>query len=56
MSLILSEKKNGILTITINRPEKKNALTREMYQSMADALFSIENDDSIKTVAWANKL
>lgn len=52
MSLILSEKKNGILTITINRPEKKNALTREMYQSMADALFSIENDDSIKTVLF----
>ncbi|MDO6569139.1 enoyl-CoA hydratase [Alteromonas sp. 1_MG-2023] len=52
MSLILSEKHNGVLTITINRPEKKNALTRGMYLSMADALLGIEHDESIKTVLF----
>lgn len=34
-----------VLTITINRPDKKNALTQAMYQSMADA-FSAAGDDS----------
>lgn len=29
---------NGVLTIEIARPEKKNALTAAMYQAMADAL------------------
>jgi enoyl-CoA hydratase/carnithine racemase len=29
---------NGVATIEIARPEKKNALTAEMYQAMADAI------------------
>jgi enoyl-CoA hydratase/carnithine racemase len=29
---------NGVATIEIARPEKKNALTRAMYQAMADAI------------------
>ncbi|MDN3922300.1 enoyl-CoA hydratase [Roseateles violae] len=29
---------NGVATIEIARPEKKNALTAEMYQQMADAI------------------
>ena len=29
---------NGVASIEIARPEKKNALTRVMYQAMADAL------------------
>ena len=29
---------NGVATIEIARPEKKNALTVAMYQAMADAL------------------
>ncbi len=29
---------NGVATIEIARPEKKNALTAAMYQTMADAI------------------
>ena len=29
---------NGVATIEIARPEKKNAITGAMYQQMADAL------------------
>lgn len=32
------EMANGVLTLTLNRPEKKNALTREMYQALGEAI------------------
>ena len=38
---------DGVQTIRMNRPDKKNALTREMYQTMADALASAETDEAI---------
>ena len=44
---ILSETSNGITTITINRPEKLNALNRETIQELHTAFD--EADDSPKT-------
>ncbi len=38
----------AVQIIRMNRPEKKNALTRSMYQSMADALRSGDADDAVK--------
>jgi len=35
---VRSETSQGVLTLTLNRPEKKNALTRAMYQAMADGI------------------
>ena len=35
---VRSDVANGVLTLTLNRPEKKNALTREMYQALGDAI------------------
>ena len=32
MDQIITEKRDGILRIEINRPDKKNALTAAMYQ------------------------
>ena len=37
---------NGVATIEIARPEKKNALTVAMYQAMADALDARAQDDA----------
>ena len=45
---ILTELENGVLTITFSRPEKKNAITTEMYQDMTDALTRSEEDEGIK--------
>jgi len=41
---------NGVLTIEIARPEKKNALTRVMYQDMADALKAANEDNTVRAV------
>ena len=41
---------NGVATIEIARPEKKNALTLAMYQAMADALNAAREDAAVRAV------
>ena len=41
---------NGVTTIEIARPEKKNALTIAMYQAMTDALNAARADDAVRAV------
>ncbi len=47
---ILTSKADGILTIQFNRPERKNAITAVMYQTMADAIIDAENDSSVRAI------
>jgi enoyl-CoA hydratase/carnithine racemase len=41
---------NGVCTIEIARPEKKNALTVAMYQAMTDALVAAKADPAVRAV------
>lgn len=41
---------NGVATIEIARPEKKNALTQAMYQAMADAINAAQEDGAVRAV------
>jgi len=41
---------NGVATIEMARPEKKNALTAAMYQAMADALRAAQADPAVRAV------
>ena len=41
---------DGVATIEIARPEKKNALTVAMYQAMADALNAARDDAAVRAV------
>jgi hypothetical protein len=43
------EVENGILTLTLQRPDKKNALTSAMYQVLSDAMERAETDPSIRS-------
>ncbi|MES2070972.1 MAG: enoyl-CoA hydratase [Pseudomonadota bacterium] len=52
---ILTQKENGILSISFNRPEKKNAITAAMYQAMADALKDAETDAAIRAILITGK-
>ena len=47
---VLSELSGGVLTLTINRPEKKNALTRAMYQALADGIDGAADDPAVRCV------
>ncbi len=47
---ILTTPKDGVLTIAFNRPQKKNAITAEMYGALADALVQAREDASIRAV------
>lgn len=40
----------GVLTVTLTRTEKMNALTNHMYDELADALERAETDNSIRAV------
>ncbi len=47
---IVTELVDGIFRIEIARPEKKNALTGEMYQALADALIGAETDPAARVI------
>lgn len=50
VSFILDEKIGAVLRLTLNRPEKKNAITQEMYQRLADKINEAAGDFSIRAV------
>ena len=41
---------DGVATIEIARPEKKNALTVEMYQALADAIHAATDDAAVRAL------
>jgi len=52
MSDILTERSENILSIQLNRPAKKNAMTSSMYITMAELLNGAAKDDQIRVVLW----
>ncbi len=44
------ERERGLLTLCLNRPDKKNALTRAMYSHLAEALEQADTDPEINAV------
>jgi len=47
---IKTEQRDGVLTLTIARPEKKNALTVAMYAALADAIIGADADTSARVI------
>ncbi len=46
----LISRNRGIGTITLNRPEKKNALTREMYAAISDLIRQADTDPELRVI------
>jgi len=49
-ALVTTSVKDGILTIRMNRPDKKNALTHAMYDAMGKALGEADADPAVRVV------
>src|SRR5215468_6229904 len=49
---VTTEIADGVMTLTLRRPEKKNALTGAMYDALSDALKQAEADTSVRMVLF----
>ncbi len=47
---VLVEKAEKVLTLTLNRPDKKNALTRAMYKTLASEIAAADTDPDIRCI------
>ena len=47
---VLTQIKNGVLTITINRPDKLNSLNAKTIDELHEALMEAEQDNAVKVV------
>jgi 2-(1,2-epoxy-1,2-dihydrophenyl)acetyl-CoA isomerase len=50
MSTIKTATQDGVATITLSRPERLNAFTREMHAELRTALDAAETDDTVRCV------
>jgi len=52
-NVLLQSREDGVLTLTMNRPERLNALTQEMLQELYDALAGVAGDAEIGAIVLA---
>src|SRR2546426_2078692 len=48
MPALLTEKDGHVLTVTLNRPEKKNAVNAEVLCGLSDAWHQLDEDDELR--------
>ena len=46
---------DGVLTVTLARPEKKNAVTQAMYAALAEATVRARTDDAVRVLLFASE-
>ena len=52
---IRTELQDGVLTVTLNRADKKNAITQAMYAALADATERTRTDDAIRVILFRSE-
>ncbi|MGV9866020.1 enoyl-CoA hydratase/isomerase family protein [Rhodococcus koreensis] len=53
MAVLLYEKRDGVAYLTLNRPEKRNALSPELMVRLADAWDDVESDPTVRVAVLA---
>jgi len=48
--VLLEDRRDGVLTLTLNRPRAMNALSRELRQALLDAFLAVSRDDAVRVV------
>ena len=49
---ILTTLDDGVLTVSFNRPNKKNSVTADMYEALTSAIHRAEDDADIKLLLF----
>lgn len=49
------ERDGRIALVTLNRPEKLNAISQELHLEMIEACHELQNDDEIRAVIWTGE-
>ena len=49
------EKKGAVGTLWLDRPEKRNALSTELWQALPDALDALASDDEVRAIVFAGR-
>src|SRR5881394_3341286 len=52
MNEIITEQSESILRVQLNRPTKKNAMTSNMYTTLADVFNVAAKDETIRVLLW----
>ena len=52
--IILTEKQDGVFILTLNRPEKRNALNSELWAEIAQAIEEFDADDDSRVLIVTN--
>ncbi|NYT84288.1 enoyl-CoA hydratase [Pollutimonas harenae] len=52
-TVLLTEAKAGVVTLTLNRPDQFNALSEELLEALRNALAAVAQDDSVRCVVLA---
>jgi len=47
---LLESREDGIVTLTLNRPEKLNALTKDLWRRLGEALRRIDRDETVRCI------
>ena len=47
---LLVDKKDGVTTITLNRPEKRNAMSPQLHREMYDCLTDLRYDKDTRVI------
>jgi len=49
-TLLIEKDTDGVAIVTLNRPEKRNAVNREMHQELENVFVDLSNDDEVRAV------
>ena len=52
---LIVEKSSGVGHIRLNQPEKRNAISYEMWTGIADTLDAFESDDEVRVIVLSGE-
>jgi 2-(1,2-epoxy-1,2-dihydrophenyl)acetyl-CoA isomerase len=55
VSVLLEHRDNGVMRLTLNRPDKRNALSPDLARALLEALGQAAKDDSVRCVLLAGE-